>query len=609
MFLLALSLLFLSMAFGESTARAQDGEGSTDRWPAVFSDRTEVNIVNVDVLVTDPDGQPVLGLQPADFLLLADGKPVEISNFFAVEKGEVLTLDFVGGEPAAVAQEAEEDIAETPIPERRLSLILFVDDANIRPANRKHVFDRLRKFLLANWRPEMRAMVVSHSGGMKLVQPFTEVPHEIFSALEELQKTSPVGPRFDLDRTRILRALGNINAEAGIPSMGARGQEEESVEEMAESVSQSAAAVLPQIRTYSQQRFVHVQRTIRALRSFVDTAAGLEGAKSVLYISDGLPLRPAQALYEAYARRVENLQQAGSISPEMEAMRDDSTDDFQNLVAHANASKVTFNTLYAAPPASASRGSAASTGGSGGNLGFYRDAVDATEARSSQESMILLAEGTGGRYALTNASFDGVLDGVLTDFDNSYSLGFEAERLESGTLRRITVEVRDPKLKVRYRKSFREKTEEDKVAARTLSALLLGNEENPLGISLSAEPETKEKGDRYIVPLRVQVPLGKLVLLPGASAHQAQVSMYVAARAETGRTSEVARHVCPIRIPNAEILVAMGRSAVCGVQLRMREGDQRVAVSIRDELAAVSSTASLSLQIPGVREPDSQGAR
>ena len=605
-----LALVLASFLAGPA-AVAQEGEDSSDPWPAVFSDRTEVNIVNVDVVVTDKEGKPVLGLKPQDFVLLADGEPVEISNFFAVEEGDVLALEFADGEPAAVAEEAQEPGPKTPIPERQLSLVVFVDSSNISATNRTRVLDRLREFLLANWRPEMRAMVVSHSNGFKLQQPFTEVPHEIFAALESLEKASPVAPRFDLDKARILQLLDDINVEAGIASLGVRGIQDQAPEDMTEAASNSAEMVLPQIRIYAQQRFAHTQQTLRALRSFIDTAAGLDGAKAVLYVSEGLPLRPAEGLYEAYARRVENLAGAASFSPELESARDDATGDFQNLVAYANASKVTFYTLYAAPPATASRGSAAAAGSAGGNFGFYRDSVDATDARNRQESMVLLAEGTGGRSGLTNASFSGVLDGVLTDFDNSYSLGFEAERLPSGALRRVAVKVRDPKLTVRYRRSFREKTEEEKVAASTLAALLLDSEMNPLGISLTAEKEKKEKGDRYIVPLRVQVPLGKLVLLPGSSAHQAQVSMYVAARDEKGRTSEVARHLCPIRIPNAQILVAMGRTAVCGVQLLMREGDQRVAVSIRDELAAVSSTASLSLQVPGIPAPAavSEGAR
>ncbi|MCB1033476.1 MAG: VWA domain-containing protein, partial [Acidobacteria bacterium] len=475
-------------AFGVSSG-AQQEETSKDPWPAVFSDRTEVNIVNVDVVVTDKEGRPVPNLRPEDFILLSEGEPVEISNFFAVQRGEVMPLEVVAEEPAAGVPAATEEPVPPPAPKRHLNLILFVDDANISPANRKRVFDRLREFLLSDWKDDMRVMVVANGSGIELVQPFTEIPHEVFSALERLQKEAPVGPRFDLDRARILKALDDVNVEAALPSLGTRGNAELSVEEQMETISQTAEAVLPQIRTYAQQRFVHVQRTLRILRDFVDTAAGLEGAKSVLYVSEGLPLRPAEGLYEAYSRRVEALPAANSLSALTEASQDDSTNDFLELVAHANASRVTFNTLYTAPPASLSRGSAATAGSAGGNFGYYRDAVEATEARNAEEAMVLMAEGTGGRYGLTAASFSGVLDGVVTDFENHYSLGFEAPRLASGKLRKVEVKVRDESLQVRYRSRFREKTPEEEVAARTLSALLLDTEDNPLGISLKAEKE------------------------------------------------------------------------------------------------------------------------
>jgi hypothetical protein len=40
----------------------------------------QVNVVNVDVLVTDRDGRPVTGLTAADFTLYEDGKPMSITT-------------------------------------------------------------------------------------------------------------------------------------------------------------------------------------------------------------------------------------------------------------------------------------------------------------------------------------------------------------------------------------------------------------------------------------------------------------------------------------------------------------------------------------------------
>jgi hypothetical protein len=109
--------------------------------------------------------------------------------------------------------------------------------------------------------------------------------------------------------------------------------------------------------------------------------------------------------------------------------------------------------------------------------------------------------------------------------------------------------------------------------------------------------KAREDGS-FEVPLLVHVPLANLVLIPGEAHHEAQVSMYVAARDEVGRTSPVNKHLCPVRIVNSELLVALGRSAACGMRLQMREGSQRLAVSAQDELAQVHSTIALNVEVP-----------
>ncbi len=47
-----------------------------------FVDTVYVQVVEVDVVVTDRKGRPVSGLKRDDFELYVDGVPVEISNFF-----------------------------------------------------------------------------------------------------------------------------------------------------------------------------------------------------------------------------------------------------------------------------------------------------------------------------------------------------------------------------------------------------------------------------------------------------------------------------------------------------------------------------------------------
>lgn len=607
-FMLAVGMVMALAAVTPALAPtlAQGTEDAEESWPAVFQDRTEVNVVNVDVVVTDKDGKPITGLQPEDFEVTHNGEPVDITNYFAVEGGEIQPLAVTGDASVAEVEEPEAAEEELPAPEPpRLSLVIYIDEANISPSNRKRAFERLREFLLEHKRQDTAIMVVTSDTGMNVRLPFTTVPHAVFTALDEIQKEAPVGPRFEQDQRIIFQALESVNVEAALPSLGVKGDGDRTVEEMIEMGNQDAAAVVPQIRSYAQRRHTHNLATIAVLRQFVNTAAGLPGTKAVVYVSDGLPLRPGQALYEAYVRRFDALGGASQlVSPETEAARDDATAAFQDLVAHANASSVTFYTLYSASPAGLDRGSAASTAGSIDMFGTYNSSFDTMEAANAQDAMVMMAAGTGGKAALSPAAFAGVLEDVYTDFENRYSLGFATPRLPSGERRKVEVRIPGHKeWRVRYRDSFSEKTPDDKVAARTLSALLLKKAENPLEITLTAQEEKPgEKKNTYVVPLRITVPLGKLVLLPGQTMHQAQVSMFVAALDEKGRTSPVIKHLCPIRIPNTEVLTALGRSATCGVQLMMRGGDQTVAVSLRDELAAVESTARLQLKVPGVVE-------
>src|SRR5437660_7646712 len=48
-------------------------------------EKIDVNVVNVDVTVTDRAGNPVRGLTRDDFEVFEDGKLQKISNFYAVE--------------------------------------------------------------------------------------------------------------------------------------------------------------------------------------------------------------------------------------------------------------------------------------------------------------------------------------------------------------------------------------------------------------------------------------------------------------------------------------------------------------------------------------------
>src|SRR6266508_4136822 len=61
--------------------------------------QVEVHVVNVDVSVTDKNGNPVVDLTKDDFQILEDGRPQKVSNFAVIRNLNV------GPPPSAAAAE------------------------------------------------------------------------------------------------------------------------------------------------------------------------------------------------------------------------------------------------------------------------------------------------------------------------------------------------------------------------------------------------------------------------------------------------------------------------------------------------------------------------
>ena len=70
-------VLAATLSLGPVPAVPQEGDDYT------FFETVEVEVVNVEVVVTGPDGAPVQGLTREDFELLDDGKPVEMAELLA----------------------------------------------------------------------------------------------------------------------------------------------------------------------------------------------------------------------------------------------------------------------------------------------------------------------------------------------------------------------------------------------------------------------------------------------------------------------------------------------------------------------------------------------
>ena len=148
-----------SMAGSASTAPAAAAADRDDEPRGSFGESIEVRLIDIEVVVTDAQGQRVTGLGRDDLRLRVDGREVPITFFDEVREGHFVASptaaaggDGGGGETAAAAARPVET-----------SYLLFIDDYFTRPPYRNLVLDHLEDELSGTG-PKDRFAVVAYDG-------------------------------------------------------------------------------------------------------------------------------------------------------------------------------------------------------------------------------------------------------------------------------------------------------------------------------------------------------------------------------------------------------------------------------------------------------------
>ena len=540
-----------------------------------FFDTLDVEVVNVEVIVIGRDGQPVRGLAAADFELSEDGRPVEITNFYAVD-----------AEPAepGVAAPPEPDTTTTVAvprpPEQDLHLAVFVDGTTLEPINRKRVFNAIREFFAAGGARPTSLTLATYDGSLEVTPLGGVEPGELEGHLAILERAATRGAIGEMDRRGILGQLDRALLGTEV-------------------VASEAEGVLGAIQAYAARQYNETLLSTRAVSSFVEALAGLPGRKALLYVAGGLPRNPGEALFYAWENKFGGAVAAAlGVNVTQESRRYDTTPELNRLIRDANANRVTFYALGAGRSGrpggavSAEEGSfdlaAMGTPGGGRNWTAGLDSIDSANLGGSLQEM---AAATGGLSMTSSRNYGQLLEGMDRDLGSYYSLGYTPDRERDGKSHHLAVRVKERDYRVRHRQHYRERTREEIMSGRTRSAVLLGSRDNPLEVAMEFG-ETSRQEDKLLVPVMVKVPLGKLVLVPQEDVHVGRIGIFVCARDSKGRTSPVQSIDVPIRIPNDRLLTALGQVAGYRMTLLMRPEEHAVAVGVRDELGRVESTVT-----------------
>jgi hypothetical protein len=226
--------------------------------------------------------------------------------------------------------------------------------------------------------------------------------------------------------------------------------------------------------------------------------------------------------------------------------------------------------------------------------------MEAMDRTALQASLMMIADGTGG-LASVDAASTPMLDRMREDFETFYSLGYVPQSGRDGRRRKVDVKMRDRSLVVRHREAHRERTMPERMTSRAMSALLLGEEDNPLEVALEFGKEKKNSKGQYELEVLVKFPLAKMVLLPQDKFHEGKLTLFVGARDSHGRTSPIQQIAVPIRVPNDQLLTALGQVGAYRMTMLLRPEPHTVAVAVRDELGNADSTAKADYT-PGQQE-------
>lgn len=575
-----LALLWLGLIWlwpAASFASAQEEPSAPAAEP--FFEAVDVEIINIDVWVTDRDGEPIEGLSRDDFVVYRDRQPVEITNFFAVAAGRPVSEP---AEPRESAPAAEAPVRSplTPIEEvpsqHRLWLIAYFDNLNLHPIERNRVLPEVERFLGRAVTAGGQVMIVSYDRALEVRQPFTNQLSAISATLEEIKDESGMASIRRRDQATTLRQIDN---------------------------SEDPKQALLLARFYAEEQASQVRHSVAALDRLIETLGGLPGRKALVHVSSGVPMLAGEEMFHAVAEKF------GATQAYSEIPRHDTTREFESLDRRANAHRVAFYTLDAGGLRGFQYGAAEYGGFVSSKL---RGVLDSIVPENLQAPLRLMAQETGGRSILNTNLILPALDEVSRDFQSFYSLGIPSVDADSGRYHDLKVELREPSkgVTLRHRAGYRSKSLRTRVREQLRSGLLYAHQENPLDLAVEWGAARREPNQgNYVLPIRLELPLRDIALLPvGEGTHEARLELLVAAAGFDGRTSEIDVSPFGVRLADENVEAARGEALVHFHKILLEGGRQKVGVAVLDVFGSQSSVVTGIVQVgpaqPSVLEPD-----
>jgi VWFA-related protein len=530
------------------------GTGQEDLGAQRFDDTLEISVLNIDVHVTDKRGTPITGLTADDFVLLIDGRPAPLSNFHAVTDGR-----------------RQETAPDAPLEAEPLLVTLFLDNYQLRRADRSRVLDDLERFAESVAGEGVRFLVASADPALRLHSPITNDLDDVRIALKEASEANALGDeavRLWASTISSIRATYETCEAAPLcdPCVDVWGQ------------------LISLWDLYGEAVISRQTLAVIGLEELFRAFSGLEGRKALVYTSSELEQRPSIDLLRYLVQLCPNHELEFSAR----SIRHDHTNQLLDLGARASTSRTTIYALDAAGIRAPIAGSA--------EFDSHRlrpsGLVDRRKRDSRSGAMHLLAERTGGTAILDNNTPAAELArDAGRDLRNYYSLGYVRTDPPDGENHRIQVDVKDAKRgwQVRSRSAWMDRTLDERLVDRTLASMTLGEQSNPLGVRASIGDMEELESTAIRVPIFIEIEPERMALVnhsPDARAGRFRV--FLAAQAPNGDRTVLREKFFDV---TPEALEAGLQQIVVNVDLA--PGEYTIGVGVRDEIGTETSYLAL----------------
>jgi VWFA-related protein len=362
-----------------------------------FRFKMSTDMVLVNVVVRDKQGNLVRGMTKVDFQVLEDGKPQTIADFGFEDADEIALAAQNGPTVSGVAGAPPPPPPDPQSPEEmrnRRIIILFFDFTAMDPEQIDRSVTAAKRFVEKQMSPADLVGVVSLSASLRVDLDLTANRERIQQMLDSY--TSGQGQGFD---------AGDTGSSEDTPETGGSFTADD-----------------------TDYNVFNTDRKLMALESLMQTLGGIQQKKSIIYFSNGISRSGIENQAALRSTTAVAAKTNCSIYPV----------DIRGLAALPGGGEAQSASLH--------------------GVSAYNGAASISQFESnasSQETLSTLAADTGGKAFLDSNDFGQVFQRVQKDTSAYYVLGFYSTNpAQDGKFRRLTVRVKKPDMKLEFRQGY-----------------------------------------------------------------------------------------------------------------------------------------------------------